>query len=100
MYVCSKLSVSSVQYQGELRELLVCFQLTALGRLRLLSADEIEKKTEHKVRAVGPNFLWLVDFPLFVPGDEPGTLSPAHHPFTHPHPEDAHMLFSDPLKVK
>ena len=39
----------------------------------------------------GFHLLWVVDFPLFeaVEGDRP---IPAHHPFTMPHPDDAHLL--------
>nr|XP_026485716.1 aspartate--tRNA ligase, mitochondrial [Vanessa tameamea] len=42
--------------------------------------------------------LWVVDFPLFVEGEN--GLQTCHHPFTAPHPEDLHLLDSDPLKVR
>ncbi|XP_059472897.1 aspartate--tRNA ligase, mitochondrial isoform X2 [Neocloeon triangulifer] len=74
--------------------------LTLLGRLRVIAADELEKATGVAVRCQGPKFLWIVDFPLFEPGEQPGTLSPTHHPFTQPHPDDAHLMFTDPLKVR
>jgi aspartyl-tRNA synthetase len=50
----------------------------------------------------GPyRYLWVVDFPLFVGVDEAsGRPKPGHHPFTQPHPDDIHMLESDPLKVR
>jgi aspartyl-tRNA synthetase len=50
----------------------------------------------------GPyRYLWVVDFPLFVGVDEvSGRPKPGHHPFTQPHPEDLHLLDSDPLKVR
>lgn len=50
----------------------------------------------------GPyRYLWVVDFPLFVGVDEAsGRPKPGHHPFTQPHPEDVHLLESDPLKVR
>ena len=50
----------------------------------------------------GPyRYLWVVDFPLFVGVDEAsGRPKPGHHPFTQPHPDDVHMLESDPLKVR
>ena len=50
----------------------------------------------------GPyRYLWIVDFPLFVGVDEvSGRPKPAHHPFTQPHPDDVHMMESDPLKVR
>lgn len=39
-------------------------------------------------------FLWIVDFPLFLRNNENGQLETAHHPFTAPHPEDMHLLES------
>ncbi|XP_050342594.1 aspartate--tRNA ligase, mitochondrial [Nymphalis io] len=42
--------------------------------------------------------LWVVDFPLFVKGEN--GLQTCHHPFTAPHPEDLHLLDSAPLKVR
>jgi aspartyl-tRNA synthetase len=50
----------------------------------------------------GPyRYVWVIDFPLFV-GVDPisGRPRPGHHPFTRPHPEDMHLLESDPLKVR
>ena len=45
--------------------------------------------------------LWVVDFPLFVGVDSvSGRPKPGHHPFTQPHPDDVHLLESDPLKVR
>jgi len=50
----------------------------------------------------GPyRYLWVVDFPMFVGVDEvTGRPRPGHHPFTQPHPDDVHMLESDPLSVR
>lgn len=46
------------------------------------------------------HFLWVVDFPLFLPKEEnPTELESAHHPFTAPHPSDMNLLYSDPTKV-
>jgi aspartyl-tRNA synthetase len=42
----------------------------------------------------------IVDFPLFLPGDEPGDWTPAHHAFTSPHPDDLELLESDPGRVR
>ena len=48
----------------------------------------------------GPNrYLWITDFPLFEPGDD-GQPEPAHHAFTHPHPDDLEKLETDPFSVR
>ena len=50
----------------------------------------------------GPyRYLWVVDFPLFVGVDEAtGRPKPGHHPFTQPHPDDVHLLETEPLAVR
>ena len=49
-------------------------------------------------------FLWVEDFPVFLPREEgedrPGNLESAHHPFTQPHPDDLHLVYTEPLKVR
>jgi aspartyl-tRNA synthetase len=40
----------------------------------------------------GLHFVWIVDFPLFEAISEDGTVHPAHHPFTAPHPDDLQLL--------
>ncbi len=65
-----------------------------LGQLR----NDIGRPPVH----VGPyRYVWVVDFPLFV-GVDPvtGAPRPGHHPFCHPHPEDIHLMETDPLKVR
>jgi aspartyl-tRNA synthetase len=47
----------------------------------------------------GDAWLWVVDFPVFEEG-EGGALAAAHHPFVHPHPEDAHLLEESPRKTR
>jgi aspartyl-tRNA synthetase len=44
-------------------------------------------------------WLWVTEFPLFE-RDEHGGLAPGHHPFVMPHPEDMHLLDTDPLRVR
>ncbi|MFZ9627770.1 MAG: aspartate--tRNA ligase [Ilumatobacteraceae bacterium] len=65
-----------------------------LGQLR----NDIGRPPVHE----GPyRYLWVVDFPLFVGVDETsGRPRPGHHPFTQPHPDDVHLLESDPLAVR
>ncbi|MEZ5272848.1 MAG: aspartate--tRNA ligase [Ilumatobacteraceae bacterium] len=50
----------------------------------------------------GPyRYLWVVDFPMFVGVDEAtGRPKPGHHPFTQPHPDDVHLLETDPMNVR
>lgn len=50
----------------------------------------------------GPyEYLWVVDFPLFVGVDEAtGTPKPGHHAFCHPHPDDIDALETDPMSVR
>ncbi|HKV51580.1 MAG TPA: aspartate--tRNA ligase [Gemmatimonadaceae bacterium] len=45
-------------------------------------------------------FLWVTDFPMFERDHETGALGPTHHPFTAPHPDDAALLASDPLRAR
>ncbi|XP_040262673.1 aspartate--tRNA ligase, mitochondrial [Bufo bufo] len=74
---------------------------TALGKLRLELASKLE---ECGVPLCDPNtfhFLWVVDFPLFLPKEENlKELESAHHPFTAPHPDDMELLYTDPTKVR
>ena len=94
------------------REALVATMGAVEGDLLLLVADEWETTVEvlgqlrndigrppvHQ----GPyRYVWVTEFPLFV-GVDPvsGKPRPGHHPFCHPHPDDLHLLDSDPLKVR
>jgi aspartyl-tRNA synthetase len=45
-------------------------------------------------------FVWVSDFPMFDGVDELGHPLAAHHPFTMPHPDDLHLLESDPLRMR
>ena len=45
-------------------------------------------------------FLWVVDFPLLEFDEETGKYSAMHHPFTSPRLSEAHMLGTQPGKVK
>lgn len=45
-------------------------------------------------------FVWVVDFPLFSWDDKEGRIQSEHHPFTAPHPDDVHLMDSEPLKVR
>ncbi|KAM6065737.1 aspartate--tRNA ligase, mitochondrial isoform 2-T2 [Chlamydotis macqueenii] len=74
---------------------------SALGSLRLESADLLEAAGLVLRDPTAFHFLWVVDFPLFLPKEEnPTELESAHHPFTAPHPSDTSLLYSDPTKVR
>ena len=46
------------------------------------------------------NFLWVEDFPLFLPSeDRIGELESTHHPFTAPVAEHTPLIYSAPQKV-
>uniref|UniRef100_A0A8D2Q0X2 Aspartyl-tRNA synthetase 2, mitochondrial n=1 Tax=Zosterops lateralis melanops TaxID=1220523 RepID=A0A8D2Q0X2_ZOSLA len=76
-------------------------QCCALGALRLLSANLLEAAGLALRDPTAFHFLWVVDFPLFLPkAENPTELESAHHPFTAPHPSDASLLYSDPTKVR
>uniref|UniRef100_A0A8C3L6D3 Aspartyl-tRNA synthetase 2, mitochondrial n=1 Tax=Chrysolophus pictus TaxID=9089 RepID=A0A8C3L6D3_CHRPC len=76
-------------------------QCSALGSLRLESADLLEAAGMVLRDPAALHFLWVVDFPLFLPKEEnPSELESAHHPFTAPHPSDTNLLYSDPTKVR
>ncbi|KAI6053211.1 aspartate--tRNA ligase, mitochondrial isoform X1 [Marmota monax] len=72
-----------------------------LGKLRLACADILEMNGMVLRDPALFSFLWVVDFPLFLPKeDNPLELESAHHPFTAPHPGDIHLLYTEPEKVR
>ena len=68
--------------------------LDALSQVRLAVAKW------KGLELTGNNFLWVTDFPLLEYSPEDDRYFAAHHPFTSPKPEDAHMLETDPGKVR
>uniref|UniRef100_A0A8C7IM61 Aspartyl-tRNA synthetase 2, mitochondrial n=1 Tax=Oncorhynchus kisutch TaxID=8019 RepID=A0A8C7IM61_ONCKI len=70
-------------------------QCPLLGKLRLQCAETLEGSSMAVGNPSAFHFLWVVDFPLFLPKeDDPEQLDSAHHPFTEPLPEDTHLLHS------
>uniref|UniRef100_A0A7N9D8A4 Aspartyl-tRNA synthetase 2, mitochondrial n=1 Tax=Macaca fascicularis TaxID=9541 RepID=A0A7N9D8A4_MACFA len=76
-------------------------QCCLLGKLRLECADLLETRGMVLRDPTLFSFLWVVDFPLFLPKEEnPRELESAHHPFTAPHPSDIHLLYTEPKKAR
>ncbi|XP_070384590.1 aspartate--tRNA ligase, mitochondrial isoform X5 [Dermacentor albipictus] len=76
------------------------FQQEVLGRLRLEVHDVLCESGPAQQRQPDDfRFLWVTDFPLFCL-DTDGSIKSSHHPFTAPHPDDAHLLYTEPLKVR
>ncbi|KAM9718423.1 aspartate--tRNA ligase, mitochondrial isoform 2-T2 [Menidia menidia] len=72
-----------------------------LGLLRLQSAQLLEARGLPLRDPSAFHFLWVVDFPLFLPKEDcPGELESAHHPFTAPLPQDRPLLYTEPHKVR
>jgi len=67
---------------------------TALGAVRLHAARRFRWIPEGRF-----DFLWVTEFPLFESAAG-GGVSPMHHPFTQPHPDDWPLVESDPLRVR
>jgi len=71
-----------------------------LGRIRLDSAQLLQKRGKLSIRADDWKFLWVIDFPLMSYDEEEKRYVATHHPFTAPVPEDAAFLDSDPKRVR
>ena len=68
---------------------------TQLSALRMEMASQLGLR---KPDVFAP--LWVVDFPLLEWDEETGRYHAMHHPFTAPKPEDAHLLDTEPGKVR
>ena len=68
---------------------------TQLSALRMEMAERLELR---KPNEFAP--LWVVDFPLLEWDEESERYHAMHHPFTAPKPEDAHLLDTNPGKVR
>ncbi|HEY3176096.1 MAG TPA: aspartate--tRNA ligase [Candidatus Polarisedimenticolia bacterium] len=86
---------------------------TAPGDLALLVADvreaaakslgalRLEIARREKLRPASSWALtWVDEFPMFELRPEDRSVTPCHHPFTSPLPEDLQFLESDPLRVR
>ncbi len=68
---------------------------TQLSALRMEMAEQLGLR---KPDEFAP--LWVVDFPLLEWDEDSQRYHAMHHPFTAPKPEDAHLLDTDPGKVR
>ncbi|XP_063839427.1 aspartate--tRNA ligase, mitochondrial [Ostrinia nubilalis] len=83
---------SCIISMGDNRNACLC-----LGEIREMVATLLLSKNLLEVeKNVCP--LWVVDFPLFEKGEH--GLETCHHPFTAPHPDDIHLLDTQPYKVR
>ncbi|XP_041371300.1 aspartate--tRNA ligase, mitochondrial-like isoform X2 [Gigantopelta aegis] len=74
---------------------------TILGRLRLSCADLLESKGLEVRDKSRFDFLWVHEFPLFLPREDGADgLESAHHPFTAPHPDDVDVIYTHPEMVR
>jgi len=71
-----------------------------LGRIRLESAQLLQKRGKLNIRADDWKFLWVVDFPLMSYDEDEKRYVATHHPFTAPVAEDVSYLDSDPKRVR
>ena len=93
------------------REVLVTGTGAAEGDLVLAVADEWHRACtvlgalrldlgRLPITEGGRRFCWVTDFPLFEGVDDDGRPIAAHHPFTMPHPDDLHLIATDPQAVR
>ncbi|MBS3061518.1 MAG: aspartate--tRNA ligase [Candidatus Diapherotrites archaeon] len=67
---------------------------TAMGAVRLKIGEKLGLMDPNKL-----NFLWVIDFPLYVWDKEENRPAANHHPFTRPKKEFFSLMDSDPMKV-
>ena len=71
-----------------------------LGRVRLDSAQLLQKRGVLSIPADRYDFLWVIDFPLMSYDEEEKRFVSTHHPFTSPVVDDIPLLDSEPQSVR
>lgn len=71
-----------------------------LGKLRLVVSEMLQKLGKLSIPKDSYDFFWVIDFPLISYDHVAQKHSSTHHPFTAPVAEDAHLLASEPTKVR
>ena len=66
-----------------------------LGDLRLQLATKFNLRDPQALK-----FLWIVEFPLFEYDPATRRMASVNHPFTAPHPDDLHLLDTDPARAR
>lgn len=67
------------------------------------SLDHLRRRIAQDRHMIDPKrheFLWVTDFPLFEWNADERRMGSVHHPFTCPHPDDIHLMDSEPLRVR
>lgn len=78
--------------------IMLILQQALLGKIRLEFVNYLQENGKRIIKD-GMRLLWITDFPLFEVNSESDALVSAHHPFTAPNPDDAHLLKTSPTKV-
>ncbi|NGX55147.1 MAG: Aspartate--tRNA(Asp/Asn) ligase [Chlamydiae bacterium] len=79
------------------------FLASAPDKILCQSLDHLRRHLANKRNLIDPTrfeFLWITDFPLFQWDAESQSLACEHNPFTSPHPDDIHLLDTDPLSAR
>ncbi len=79
--------------------LLLCAGADAVVSPALAGAREALVEESAITPARDHAWLWVTDFPLFEQAED-GSLTPGHHPFVMPRPEDLELLESEPLAAR
>ncbi len=66
-----------------------------MGELRLHLGNELGLRNPNVFKP-----LWVLDFPLLEWDEENNRYHAMHHPFTSPKPEDFHLIYTEPGKVR